>query len=141
MMLASVVTDDAQERTFGVTVEAVTAIDCWIESVAARWGLSERVAFGVRLCVAELAANVLEHGVARSLEDQIILKLDRLRDGIEVEFADSRESFNPTVASAPTGDAVNGGGRGLHLLHSYASDLSYVADARYNRTRFTVKTT
>jgi anti-sigma regulatory factor (Ser/Thr protein kinase) len=141
MMLASVVNDDVQERTFGVTVEAVTAIDCWIESVAAQWGLSERVAFGARLCVAELAANVLEHGVPRSREDQIVIKLDRLRDGIEVEFADSRERFNPTVAPAPVDDAVNGGGRGLLLLHANARDLTYVTDDRYNRTRFTVKTT
>lgn len=140
-MLASVVTDDAQEKAFAVTVEAVTAIDCWIENIASQWGLSERVAFGARLCIAELAANVLEHGVPRPREDQIVIKLDRLRDGIEVEFADTRERFDPTAARPPMDDAVNGGGRGLLLLHSYTSDLTYVTDDRYNRTRFTIKTT
>jgi anti-sigma regulatory factor (Ser/Thr protein kinase) len=141
MMLVRVVSDDVEDRTFGVTVEAITAMDRWIETIAAQWGLSERVAFGVRLCVAELAANVLEHGVARSHEDQIVIRLDRLRDGIEVEFSDSRECFDPTVARTPVNNTANGGGRGLLLLQSYASDLTYAADARYNRTRFKVKTT
>jgi anti-sigma regulatory factor (Ser/Thr protein kinase) len=140
-MLATVVSDDVQERAFAVTVEAVTAIDCWIENVAAQWSLGERAAFVIRLCVAELAANVLEHGVPRSREDQIVIKLDRLRDGIDVEFSDSREHFDPTVARPPMNDAANGGGRGLLLLQSYARDLTYMADGRYNRTRFKVKTT
>ena len=137
--MASIVRNDIQERSFDVTVEAVTAMDCWIEDIAAQWGLSERVAFGARLCVAELAANVLEHGVARSRDDRIIVKLDRLRDGIEVEVADSREFFDPTISRPPAEVPASSGGRGLLLLQSYACDLTYVADGHYNRTRFKIK--
>lgn len=140
-MLATIVSDDVQEKTFGVTVESVAAIDCWIEDVAAQWNLSERAAFVTRLCVAELAANVLEHGVPRSHADQIVIKLGRLRDSIAVEFADTREHFDPTAARPSGDDPANGGGRGIHLLQSYASDLTYAADGRYNRTRLTIKST
>jgi anti-sigma regulatory factor (Ser/Thr protein kinase) len=138
-MLANIVSDDFQEMTFGVTVAAITAMDRWIEDIAAQWGLGERVAFGARLCVAELAANVLEHGVARSHDDQIVIKLERCRDGIEVEFVDPCGLFDPTLAHSPAEGAANGGGRGLLLFQSYARDLSYLADGRYNRTRFKIK--
>jgi anti-sigma regulatory factor (Ser/Thr protein kinase) len=136
-MLAKV-NGDVQRRTFTVTVDGVTAIDSWVEQIASQWGLSERTAFGARLCLAELAANVLEHGVARSQDDHIIITMDRVRDGIEVEFVDSRERFDPTAPRSVADAPANGGGRGLTLLRAYALDLTYVADANYNRTRFKI---
>ena len=137
-MQVDVVNASAQTRTFGVSVSEVSAIDDWVEDVAAQLGASKQVAFGARLCVAELAANVLEHGLACSAEDHIVITIDRLDDRIGVEFLDSRAAFDPTVeVSGP--DPENAGGRGLLLLHAYADDLSYANDGAYNRLKFKVK--
>jgi anti-sigma regulatory factor (Ser/Thr protein kinase) len=136
-MLAKV-NGDVQRRTFTVTVDGVTAIDSWVEQIANQWGLSEKAAFGARLCLAELAANVLEHGIARSQDDHIVITMDRVRDGIEVEFVDSRERFDPTAPRSVVEAPANGGGRGLALLRAYAHDLTYVADPDYNRTKFKI---
>jgi anti-sigma regulatory factor (Ser/Thr protein kinase) len=137
-MLTNTVNGDLQQKAFSVTVEGVTEIDNWLEQIAAQWELSERTAFGARLCIAELAANVLEHGVARSPDDHIVVTIDRVGDGIEVEFLDTRGCFDPTAPQASTEDHANGGGRGLALLRAYAHDLTYVAEADRNRTTFKI---
>ena len=130
----------AQTRMFGVSVGEVSAIDDWVEQAAAQLGASEQAAFGARLCVAELAANVLEHGRSHSDNDHIIITIGRLGDRIGVEFLDSRGAFDPTVeffGSEP--DPASLGGHGLLLLRAYADDLSYANDGAYNRLKFKVK--
>jgi anti-sigma regulatory factor (Ser/Thr protein kinase) len=136
--LTNVINDDVQRRAFNVTLEGVTAIDTWVEQIGSNWGLSERTVFGARLCLAELAANVLEHGTTRSKDDQITITIDRMTDGIEVEFLDSCERFDPTAPQSLPEESDSGGGRGLLLLRAYARDLSYVADPCYNRTNFKI---
>src|SRR5215813_2148124 len=90
------VRDDVETRSFGMSGSDVAAIDSWLEEVGARWGASERAMFAVRLCVAELAANAVEHGVARSGTDHMVVTVRRLGSGIDVEFLDSRAPFDPT---------------------------------------------
>ena len=127
-----------QTRTFGVRSDEVTAIDSWVEKVAAQWGESERTVFGARLCIAELAANVLEHGGSKSGTDHIIVTICHLGDGIGIEFLDSREAFDPTATAVATKSSACGG-RGLTLLHAYADDLTYSNDGIYNRVKLKIK--
>jgi anti-sigma regulatory factor (Ser/Thr protein kinase) len=126
-----------ESRTFGVSVADVGAIDSWIERVALQWGESERTVFRTRLCVAELAANVVEHGIARCDDDRIVVTLRHIGDGIGVEFQDSCGPFDPTAAAVATkaapGESEGLGGRGLMLLRAYAKDLAYSNDGTGNR--------
>jgi serine/threonine-protein kinase RsbW len=123
-------------RTFGVSSHDVVAIDGWVEQVATQWGESERTVFRTRLCVAELAGNVLEHG-APSGHDHIAVTLRHLGDGIGVEFIDCCTPFDPT-GEIESGheisiETLRPGGRGLRLLRAYARDLSYCHDGGRNR--------
>ena len=132
-----------ETRTFDVTARDLGLIDDWIEGVGARWQASERILFGARLCVAELAANVLEHGVLMSGPDRITVTLRRCPDGIGVEFVDSRKPFDPTchvpAETATSIESLEPGGRGLRLLHAYAADLGYRNDGTCNRITFKVR--
>jgi anti-sigma regulatory factor (Ser/Thr protein kinase) len=128
-----------QIRTFQVSLEEVSDIDDWVESVAAESGANERAAFMARLCIAELAANVLEHSVPRSSSDHIVITIKRLADGIGIEFLDSRAAFDPTSKPLAGSDPSNGGGRGLMLLQAYADELTYTNDGSYNRIKFKIK--
>jgi serine/threonine-protein kinase RsbW len=98
--------------------------------------------FRVRLCVAELAANVVEHGVPRPGIDEMVVTVRRVTDGIAVEFRDSRAPFDPTVPPPPpradTVATAEPSGRGLLLLHAYARDLTYTHDGTHNRVTLTV---
>lgn len=136
------VSDDVETRKFGLSRHNIPAIDSWLEEVGARWGASERTMFGVRLCIAELAANAVEHGVAGAAADHMVVTVRRLRDRIEVEFLDSRAPFDPTAKPrqhcAESIEDASSTGRGLTLLHAYAKDLSYSYDGTYNRVRLTI---
>jgi serine/threonine-protein kinase RsbW len=137
------VTDEAETRQFGMSGSEVAAIDNWLEMVGARWGASERTMFSARLCVAELAANALEHGIARADADHMVVTVRRLGGGVDVEFLDSRAPFDPTVTPPPERDksitSADPTGRGLTLLHAYAKDLKYSHDGTYNRIRLTIR--
>jgi len=129
----------AEKRTFHVSTSEIVAMDRWIEAVGDLWGTSERIVFSARLCVAELAANTLEHGGTARGDDQITVTIHRACDGLEIEFLDSRTAFDPTCEdaghSANNCDDVRPGGRGLKLLRAYADELSYRGNESCNRVR------
>jgi anti-sigma regulatory factor (Ser/Thr protein kinase) len=129
-----------QKRTFGVSVSDVTAIDCWVEDVTAELGVSEQTAFRARVCIAELATNVLEHGFFPAANDQITISIAATNGGIKIEFTDTRGPFDPTTRPIAWsfGDRANGGGRGLVLLHAYAKKMKYSNDGSCNRVNFEV---
>jgi anti-sigma regulatory factor (Ser/Thr protein kinase) len=132
-----------ERKTFGVSAEEVGAIDRWVEQVAAQWGESERTAFRARVCIAELAANVLDHGIAQPGDDRIMVTLQQFGDGIGVEFLDSRGPFDPAVdtlaAKATSIETVNTGGYGLMLVRAYGSDIAHSHDGKGNRVTLKIK--
>lgn len=128
----------AETRTFGISTQDVTAIDDWIEQVVAGWTTGERTVFKARLCIAELAANALEHG-GSTPDDHIIVTLRDGGDGVEIEFMDSLKPFDPvTNADGAKPQPTEVAGRGLMLVRNYARELSYRNDGTYNRVQFTI---
>jgi anti-sigma regulatory factor (Ser/Thr protein kinase) len=133
----------AETQTFAVTARDLGLIDDWIEAVGARWQANERAVFAARLCVAELASNVLEHAAPTAAPDRITVTLSRCGAGLAVAFADSRTPFDPTrplpAATAQNIAGVTPGGRGLRLLHAYAADLAWRHDGTCNQVTFKIK--
>ena len=137
---------DGQTRTFRVTPDGISAADAWIEEVGRDWGIAERTAFGARICVAEIAANVLEHGSAGEPDTptQLGVTLRRHDTGLSVEITDSGRPFDPTVAperALPDSiEAAHIGGLGLRLVRSYASEVTYRHDGVCNRLTLHLRT-
>jgi anti-sigma regulatory factor (Ser/Thr protein kinase) len=127
---------DVETRTFRAEPSDISAADDWIEAVARRWALGERTRFGARLCVAEIASNVLEHGTSSDKTAEFALTLRRKGDGLDVEVSDTGRPFDPTATtprpSAPSLDQTAVGGLGLRLLRSYASHIAYRHDGTRN---------
>jgi anti-sigma regulatory factor (Ser/Thr protein kinase) len=142
---ASLTTDEgmtAQTRIFDAARDDVVKIDEWIETIGRRWGENQRTVFAARLCVAELAANVIEHGGAKPGRDRIIVTLAKCADGIAIEFQDSCARFDPTVETiAERPDTIESAainGRGLMLIRAYAKEFAYRHDGTYNRVTLRV---
>jgi anti-sigma regulatory factor (Ser/Thr protein kinase) len=127
---------DGQTRTFRATPDEISAADTWIEEVGRRWGIAERTAFGARVCVAEIAANVLEHGAALIEPARLGVTLRRRESGLDVEITDWGRPFDPTALSErPLSDSIEAahvGGLGLRLVRSYASEVTYRHDGVCN---------
>jgi anti-sigma regulatory factor (Ser/Thr protein kinase) len=56
----------AKTRSFAAAPDRIVELDNWIERTGAAWRVPEDVLFRGRVCVAEIAANLLEHGARRS---------------------------------------------------------------------------
>jgi serine/threonine-protein kinase RsbW len=128
--------------TFDAARQEADRIDTFIETTGRRWGADPKTIFSARLCVAELFANVIEHGGATSGRDRIIVTLARRRDGIGIEFLDSGAPFDPTafrLAEKPDSiDAAAINGRGLRLIRAYAGEFAYRHDGTYNRITLSI---
>jgi anti-sigma regulatory factor (Ser/Thr protein kinase) len=125
--------------TFRVSPEAISAVDTWIEEIGNRWGIDERTAFGARLCVAEIATNVLEHGAGPGEPAEIAVTLRRRGGGLDIDIADSGRPFDPTskpdTALPETLEEAAIGGLGLRLVRAYASEIAYHHDGVRNHHR------
>jgi len=129
-------------RAFGISPREIAMLDDWLEQVGTAWDMDAHTMSRVRLCIAELAANALEHGVPGPGADEMIVTVRRRPDGVAVEFRDSRAPFDPTAPPQPPhADSIataKPSGRGLVLLHAYATNLSYSHDGAHNRVTLTV---
>jgi anti-sigma regulatory factor (Ser/Thr protein kinase) len=134
----STASDAVATRKFRAQAVDVKAIDQWIKEVAARWQ-GEWAVFRTRVCVAEIAANVVEHGKGDRADAEIIVTLDPSDAGIDIEIADSGGPFDPTaVEPVPLAHSIEMapiGGRGLRILRTFARDLSYRRDGNFNHVR------
>ncbi len=130
---------DGQTRTFRVTPAAISAADAWIEQVSRGWGIAERTVFGARICVAEIAANALEHGASPAQPVELGITLRRRAAGLDIEITDSGRPFDLTAvtdrALPATIEAAEIGGLGLRLVRSFASDITYRHDGVCNRIK------
>ena len=119
----------AETRSFKATPDDIADIDAWIEAATTGWPVAEDTVFRSRVCVAEIAANVMEHGRAQADWDEITITLRPLPPALEVEITDTGRPFDPT--RRPETVTVAGqipdplGGRGLRLLRAYASAMTY----------------
>jgi anti-sigma regulatory factor (Ser/Thr protein kinase) len=129
-MLAAIAA--AETHRFQITPDAISEMDSWIEGIGQRWGIDPRVVFRARVCISELAANVLEHGRITRGVDTILVELRHRPPGIEIEFSDPGTAFDLVAAAPIEPKPERAGGRGLRLVRSYAQKLTYCRSQNRN---------
>ena len=122
----------AETRSIIATADRICELDGWIERTAAAWRLPDDVVFRARVCVAEVAANLLEHGRARAEGDEITVTLRPGATALEIELTDTGRAFDPTAPAAAAASPDDLGGRGLRLLRAYAAAMRYRRDGGRN---------
>ena len=127
---------------FHATAEEIAAADAWVDEIGRSWGIPERTAFGARVCIAEIAANVLEHSATPRKAVELGVTLCRRESGLDIEITDSGPPFDPTaVGERPLPQSLDEaeiGGLGLRLARAYASDITYRRDGLCNRLKLHV---
>ena len=127
-----------ETRSFIASADGICEADGWIERIGAWWRLPAEVVFRARVCVAEIAANLMEHGRVSPDGDEITVRLRPDGTALEIELTDAGRAFDPTAAGAGSSSAVGPGGHGLRLLRAYAAAMSYRRDAGRNILRLRV---
>ena len=122
----------AEARRFPATPDAVREMDRWIEHVGERWGVDQRTLFRARVCVSELANNILEHGRVTQDRDSMMLALRHTPPGVEIQLSDTGAAFDPVAAPIIEQGHDHVGRRGLRIVRSYARALSYRRDLDRN---------
>jgi len=129
------------ERRFHAQADELAAIDEFISEFGKRHGLSERVVFRARVCVAELAANALEHGGPKGGVDHFMVEMES--DGsatLNLTYADTTAPFDPATPTRELPDVDDNriGGRGLKIVQNFADALSYrrLGSSNFIRLRF-----
>ena len=125
-------------RTFAAAPEGIAAADAFLRDIGNDNGIPERIVFRARVCVAELAANILEHGQTQSDTNSFTVTV--AWDGTEtldLEFADTSRPFDPTRPEAVPHDpdCELASGRGLRLVQALPARSRYSHDGKLNRTR------
>jgi len=98
--------------------------------------LDNEVAFDLNLALEELFTNTVMHGGCQGMADAVHIRLERVGDGVRVEFCDRGRAFDPV--SAPGPDLVSpleerrAGGLGIHLVRKIMSDLRYQRSDEWN---------
>jgi|KBSMisStandDraft_5_1062788.scaffolds.fasta_scaffold1330020_1 anti-sigma regulatory factor (Ser/Thr protein kinase) len=128
----------AETRSIVATADAISDLDGWIERVAANWRVPSEVAFRARVCVAEIAANLMEHGRARTEGDALTVELRQDGTGLGIELSDTGRAFDPTAPVTGTASTDGVSGRGLRLLRAHAATMSYRRAAGHNILRLQV---
>jgi anti-sigma regulatory factor (Ser/Thr protein kinase) len=101
--------------------------------------LSDRpdLAHTVNLCLEELITNTIQHGLGGAPDRQILIRLSRTHEWLEVMLKDDAPPFDPFVeAPAPDLEADVDtraiGGLGVHLVKSLMDDVRAFYDGSGN---------
>ncbi len=112
----------------------------WIKAQAQQ-ELSADTSFAIQLCLEEAVANIIMHGGVDGDRVEIAIELERDGGTLVARIEDSGREFDPTQFPPPSVakslEEAKVGDLGIHLMHSFASDMHY--ERRDGRNRLTLR--
>ena len=115
-------------------------VPSWVESLGARYSISENVQFAINLCLEEALSNVIRHGYAGAEDCSLSVSFTPRGDGaFEFVVEDEAPGFNPleAVERPVIGAEDTGlvGGQGIRLLQRFTDGVEYQRMPNGNRLR------
>jgi serine/threonine-protein kinase RsbW len=112
----------------------------WIEAVAKRLGLEERLRFSLQLCLEEALANIVLHGYKSEPGHPIRVESSISGDSLVLTIEDWAPPFVPpegldcsATGAVPDLDSIEPGGNGIRLLCHFAGSVAYEHTSLGNR--------
>lgn len=120
-------------QSFAATFEAISEIDDWFTARARACDLADEMREELRVCVQEIAANIVMHGAgARRIEVEVV----RTDDQALVLLRDDGPAFDPLARPvkhvAERFEDLEIGGLGLTLVKRLTDRLDYRREAGWN---------
>jgi serine/threonine-protein kinase RsbW len=124
--------------TLSSTLSEISRIPPWLESLASRDGIPERIRFGMDLCLEEVLSNIVRHGYADAPNHTIlVIYTNPRKDTFTLVVEDQAPQFNPLLVRdelVPRSlEEIAEGGQGIYLLKRFADALDYESTPTGNR--------
>ena len=112
----------------------------WVEDLASRYTISDRIQLSINLCLEEALANVIRHGCGEAAERAICIEFTMPREAFFVfTVEDEAPRFNPLdgpgLSALHPDQGFRVGGQGIRFLRRFADLLEYEATPAGNRLR------
>jgi sigma-B regulation protein RsbU (phosphoserine phosphatase) len=123
-------------RIFRRELAALPEAAAWLDAVAAKAGLSEKVVFDMQVCLEELFSNIVRHGkAANPARSEITIGVEASGRDISMTFDDEGTAFDVTKVPIPPAaqSLETAGGFGIGLIRSFSRNLTYERTGDRNR--------
>jgi anti-sigma regulatory factor (Ser/Thr protein kinase) len=118
-------------------------VERWLAGLFEDWRVPPETRFAVDLVINEAVTNVIGYAYREDATRQTRISLTDRPDAILVEILDSGAAFDPLEAPAmiASSDLAQApvGGRGIHLIKSFADDYSYSRVSGHNRLTLAIQ--
>jgi len=133
-------------RIFNGSILEISSAASWIESIASELDLPASQAFAMQVCLEELMSNIVRYGgspptpwpqIDSKNTLSISVTVTSLADRITMTIEDNGRPFDVAQAPGKVIDEplckVQLGGLGIHLIKSFADNLTYSRTKTGNR--------
>jgi anti-sigma regulatory factor (Ser/Thr protein kinase) len=112
-------------------------VERWLAGLLEGWKVPPETGFAVDVVINEAVTNVIGYAHPEDTTRKTSISLTDHPDAVVVEILDSGAAFNPLEAPAMVEarnlEEASIGGRGIHLIKSFADDYSYSRVSGHNR--------
>ena len=122
-----------RELALPATPASVPTARRWVESLAAKSGLSDDRLFEFVFAVSEALTNAVKHGSPRGEQNQIKVLFSRLPESVSIEILDQGEGFESSPVCAP--DILAGEGRGIEFMRKLTDEAEFECGPTGTRVR------
>jgi serine/threonine-protein kinase RsbW len=117
-----------RHRSVADDLTDISGATAWVGEQMAEARLGDDVRYNIEVCVEEALANLVEHARPAEGAKDIAICVTNDGDGATIVITDRCIPFDSTRAPPPPPSDAGGmlaGGRGLRLMHAFASELAY----------------
>ncbi len=121
------------EYTVGETLADIDPLIAKVNADAAAAGVNDDDRYAVQVCLEEVIANLVLHGVPRAAGKAINVVFS-VRDGRPaLLISDGCQPYDSTPPpEQPNPDPARIGGKGIRLLHAFTRDMRYWSEGPRN---------
>ena|SRR5215831_11850187 len=123
-------------RTFAGAPDQLRPMSEWFRDIAEGAGVDQDVVWKAEMCLNEAATNIIMYAFDDGVRHPIDIEIQPTPRAVRMTIADEGRPFNPL--DVPTPPALQSleeapiGGLGVHVIRSYARDVSYRREADRN---------
>lgn len=120
-------------------IDELAKLDPWIDQIARDLDASDKVSYALRLCLSEIATNILLYGGPEN--HGVRITVDRRKGAIVVRIEDDGYAFDPVkfepVPLVTDIEMAPVGGHGLRLVRQFSNSMRYERSDGFNRLELT----